>query len=73
MISKYSGITSSSDHFPPIFIVQNLLKLPLLDFEVRGDVILANQRSTVPLLTASRFFDFLHLWIRCNILRRAEV
>ena len=34
---KYSGRNSLFDHFQPIFIVQNLLRPPLLGFEMRDD------------------------------------
>ena len=46
----YSGRTSSSDHFSPILIVQNLLRAPLLGFEVRGDVIFSKSEGDCPVI-----------------------
>ena len=42
------GKTSLSDHFPLIFIVQNLLRSPLLGFEARGNVIFSQSEVDCP-------------------------
>ena len=51
IIKKYSDKTSSSDHFPPIFIVEDLPRPPLLGFEVRGDVIFSQSELHCPVIS----------------------
>ena len=50
IIDNYSGRTCLSDHFAPIFIVQNLLRSPLLGFEVPGDVIFSQSEIDCPVI-----------------------
>ena len=49
-MNKHSGRTSLSDHFLPIFLFQNLLRPPLLGFELRGDVFFSQSGDDCPVI-----------------------
>ena len=50
MFDKYLDRTGLFDHILPIFIVQNQLRLPLLGFEVRDDVIFSQSGHDCPVI-----------------------
>ena len=50
ILDKYLGKTGLFDHFLPIFIIQNLLRPPLLGFEVRDDVLFSQSGHDCPVI-----------------------
>ena len=50
MLEKYLDRTGLFDHIHPISIVQNQLRLPLLGFEVRDDVIFSQSGHDCPVI-----------------------